>query len=133
MNEPFGFSASVPCAGAASTVTVTAVNDPPVALDDSYATPEDTVLTVEAPGVLENDSDVDGDGLTAQLVGDTTFGSLVLNSDGSFDYTPNAGYFGLDKFTYQAYDGEEPSNLVDVTILVIVYAPYQNFMPMIQQ
>src|SRR2546426_2026567 len=50
------------------TITVTAVNDPPVANNDSYSTNDDTVLTVAAPGVLGNDSDVDGDPLTAIVV-----------------------------------------------------------------
>src|SRR5204863_380897 len=69
------------------TITVTPVNDAPVAAnDDNYTTPEDTQLTVSAPGVLANDSDVDGDPLTAMLVTGPTHGTLTLNSDGSFSY-----------------------------------------------
>ena len=44
------------------------MNDAPVAVDDSYTTNEDTPLTIAAPGVLGNDTDVDGDALTAALV-----------------------------------------------------------------
>ena len=50
------------------TITVNAVNDAPVAVDDAYTTNEDTALIVAAPGVLGNDTDVDGDTLTAVLV-----------------------------------------------------------------
>ena len=47
--------------GATVNLTITSVNDVPVAADDNYTTPEDTTLTVNAPGVLANDSDADGD------------------------------------------------------------------------
>src|SRR6056297_3565313 len=70
------------------TITVGDVNDAPVAVDDSYATDEDVVLAVFAPGVLTNDSDADGDALTAVLVSDVSNGSLSLSADGSFIYTP---------------------------------------------
>ena len=76
------------------TLTVTPVNDAPVAVDDSYSTAEDTALTVAAPGVLGNDTDVDGDPLTAVLVSDPAHGTLALNADGSFTYTPAADYNG---------------------------------------
>ena len=49
-------------------LTINAVNDPPVAANDSYSTNEDTTLTVTAPGVLANDTDADGDPLTAVQV-----------------------------------------------------------------
>jgi PKD repeat protein len=53
---------------ASTTATISAVNDPPVAVDDAYATDEDVTLSVAAPGVLANDSDADGDPLTAVLM-----------------------------------------------------------------
>src|SRR5205809_6490875 len=59
------------------TITVTPVNDAPVAADDSYTTPEDTGLTVSAPGVLANDSDVEADSLNAVLVSGPEHGSLT--------------------------------------------------------
>ena len=65
-------------------ISVTPVNDPPVAADDSYSTDEDTPLTVPAPGVLGNDTDVDGDTLTAQLVTGTGARDADANADGSF-------------------------------------------------
>ena len=100
------------------TITVTPVIDPPVAADDSYTTDEDTPLNVAAPGVLGNDTDADGDPLTALLVVGTSDGALTLNADGSFDYTPDADFNGSDSFTYRANDGTVSSTLATVTITV---------------
>ena len=61
------------------TITVNAVNDPPVATDEAYTVDEDTPLTVAAPGVLTNDTDPDGDPLTAALDSTTSNGTLTLN------------------------------------------------------
>ena len=93
-------------------------NDPPVAVDDAYATDENTPLNVAAPGVLGNDTDADGDPLTAVLDTDVTNGTLTLNADGSFDYTPDADFTGTDSFTYQANDSLANSNVATVTITV---------------
>src|SRR5262249_47448096 len=76
----------------AVTLTVTPVNDAPVASNDSYSTNEDTVLRVNAPGVVGNDTDVEGSALTAVLVAGPAHGALTLNGDGSFSYTPAANY-----------------------------------------
>ncbi len=100
------------------TITVNAVNDAPVANNDGYTINEDTPLNVAAAGVLANDSDVDGNPLTAVLVSGPTNGSLTLNADGSFSYTPNANYNGTDSFTYRANDGSVNSNVATVTITV---------------
>src|SRR5207247_1584793 len=99
-------------------LTVTAVNDAPVAGNDSYTTAEDTALTVTAPGVLSNDSDVDSPSLTAVLVSGPMHGSLTLNSDGSFSYMPAANYNGSDSFSYQANDGHALSNVATVLITI---------------
>src|SRR3989475_7188097 len=101
------------------TLTVNPVNDAPVAADDTYITPEDTILTVSAPGVIANDSDVDGDPLTAILVTGPAHGTLSLNNDGSFTYTPALNYNGPDSFTYKANDGQvdSPTNAtVSITV-----------------
>jgi hypothetical protein len=90
----------------------------PVANPDSYSTNEHTTLTVAAPGVLGNDSDPDGDTLTATLVDGPANGSLSLNVDGSFSYTPNAGFTGSDSFTYKASDATTDSNTATVSITV---------------
>src|SRR5206468_245490 len=92
-------------ATATASIIVRPVNDPPVAGDDSYATDEDVALTIAAPGVLANDSDLDGDALTATVVTGPSHGLLTLNSDGSFTYIPAANYNGPDSFTYRASDG----------------------------
>ena len=111
------------------TVTIAVLNTAPVAVSDSYTTTQDTMLSVAAPGVLLNDSDVDGDGLTAVLDSDVMSGTLTLNADGSFDYMPDAGFVGEDSFTYHAHDGTEASNSVTVTISVtedlhIIFLPF---------
>src|SRR5437762_1890048 len=85
------------------------VNDAPVAVDDSYTTAEDTTLNLAAPGVLANDSDVDGNPLSVALVSSPAHGTLALNSNGSFSYTPAVNYNGADSFTYQANDGQADS------------------------
>src|SRR5207248_2621265 len=119
--DSFTFKANdgtVDSSAATVSITVTAVNDPPVAANDSYAATEDTVLTIAAPGVLANDSDVDGDPLTALIVVGPGHGSVTLNANGSFTFTPAANYNGADSFTYKANDGTLNSNVATVTITV---------------
>ncbi len=105
------------------------MNNPPVAQDDGYAATEDETLTVPAPGVLGNDSDPDGNPLVAQLQSGPAHGSLTLNPNGSFSYVPDAGFIGMDSFTYQAVDGLAASNTATVTIEV---AEAQNSAPSAQ-
>jgi VCBS repeat-containing protein len=100
------------------TITVDAVNDAPVANDDAYSVDEDNTLNVAAPGLLSNDSDVENDPLTAAQFTDVSNGTLTPNGDGSFSYTPDAGFYGTDSFTYQAYDGVDYSSAATVTITV---------------
>jgi VCBS repeat-containing protein len=100
------------------TINVTAVNDAPAATADAYTTTEDTALTVAAPGVLSNDSDPEGDALSAALVAGPGHGTLTLNANGSFTYTPAANFNGSDSFTYRAGDGSLTSGLATVTITV---------------
>ena len=90
----------------------------PVAVNDSFTVDEDNTLNVPAPGVLGNDTDTENSPLTAILVSGPTSGSLTLNRDGSFSYTPNANFNGTDSFTYKANDGALDSNVVTVTITV---------------
>ncbi|HEX8003632.1 MAG TPA: Ig-like domain-containing protein [Mycobacteriales bacterium] len=100
------------------TLTVTSVNDVPVADDEAYATDEDTQLAVTAPGVLDGDTDVESSPLTAVLVSGPSHGSLTLNANGSFTYTPAANYFGADSFKYKANDGTADSAVATVAITV---------------
>jgi len=100
-------------------ITVTPVNDAPVAVGEIYTTDEDVALTVlVADGVLANDTDVDGDTLSAIMVNNVVNGTLVLAGDGSFVYTPAENFFGLDSFTYKASDGTLESWTVTVTIVI---------------
>jgi hypothetical protein len=88
-------------------ITVIAVPDPPVALDDSDTTSEDTAVTID---VAANDSDVDGnlDPASANTACGTCSnpanGGMVNNGDGSFTYTPNLGFVGNDSFVYEICD-----------------------------
>src|SRR5213076_1650427 len=99
-------------------ITITGVNDAPLELDDNYITPEDTTLDVPAAGVLANDSDMDGDTLSAILVSQPTHGVLTLNSNGSFSYDPATNYNGSDSFTYKANDGQADSGIATVSITI---------------
>ncbi|KPJ85312.1 hypothetical protein AMJ57_03440 [Parcubacteria bacterium SG8_24] len=93
-------------------------NAPPTANDDSYVTVTDAQLGVAAPGVLRNDTDADGDPLTAVKKSDPTDGALTFNANGLFIYTPNSGFRGTDSFTYVANDGTVDSGEATVTIEV---------------
>ncbi len=106
------------------TITVTRTDAAPVARVESYSTGKDTALTVNAAnGVLTNDTDADGDSLTADLVTTTSHGTLTLHANGSFDYSPDAGFVGNDHFAYQADDGPKTSAPVTDTIRVKNDAP----------
>ena len=100
------------------TVTIHGQNDAPVANANSYSTGQGTPLIVGSTGVLGNDTDVDGDSLTAVYVGGPSHGTLTLNPNGSFTYTPHAFFVGVDSFTYKAYDGHVHSNVATVTVTV---------------
>ena len=99
-------------------ITINPVNDSPVAVNDSYTTSEDNTLDIAAPGVLANDTDPDGDLLTAAIVSSPSNGTLSLNADGSFLYTPDNDFNGSDSFTYKANDGITDSNITEVTITI---------------
>ncbi len=100
-------------------VTVISVNDaPPVASNDSYSTSEDTLLTIAAPGVLANDTDVDADPISTLLAANVSRGTLTLNANGSFSYRPATNFYGTDSFSYRATDGLATGNVAMVTITV---------------
>jgi VCBS repeat-containing protein len=99
-------------------VVIRLLQSAPAAVDDGYSVDEGETLNVPAPGVLGNDSDADGDALTAALASDATNGTLTLNDDGSFTYTPKADFRGTDSFTYRANDGMADSSVRTATITV---------------
>ena len=120
--DTFTYTVADPDGGTATvtvTVTVTGENDNPVAVDDGHAATEDTALVVAAPGVLANDTDVDGDPLTAALETTPSSGTVVLAADGSFTYTPGADFAGSDGFTYIADDGAGGTAAASVSIEVL--------------
>jgi probable HAF family extracellular repeat protein len=88
---------------------------PPVALDDTYSMSTGP-LSIAAPGVLANDSDPDGDALTALIVSGPARGMLALAADGSFTYTPGPDAPLSDTFTYRAIGGGVPSNVATVSL-----------------
>ena len=111
-------------------LTVTPVNDAPLGAADFYTTTIGTPLVVAAPGVLTNDSDIEGQPLMVTLLNGTQHGSLALQADGSFIYLPTPGFRGIDQFTYQASDGQATSALVTVTIQVLSGPmPYRMYIP----
>ena len=101
------------------TITINPTNDVPVATNDSYSVNSDATLDVAEPGVLANDFDVEGDTLRAVLVANVTHGTLALQTNGAFSYTPTPGYGGGDLFTYRVSDGSATSAVVTATITVV--------------
>jgi hypothetical protein len=96
------------------------VHHPPTAVNDSYIAVMNNPISVSAAaGVLANDTDIDGNPITAVVVSQPGHGSLVLNPDGSFTYTPSTGYFGADSFTYKDTDGTLDSNVATVSLTVL--------------
>lgn len=99
-------------------VVVSAVNDPPLTTADAFTTVGR--LSVAAPGVLSNDSDVEGDSFTAGLVAAPLNGVVQLNADGSLTYTPDPLFAGEDAFAYSAVDAD--ISLPTPVILTVPYA-----------
>ncbi|SFW90069.1 hypothetical protein SAMN05661012_06548, partial [Chitinophaga sancti] len=97
--------------------TVTPVNDAPVAVDDAVTVVEDTSTSFE---VRTNDTDVEGDALIATVIAGPVNGTVAPNPDGSFKYTPNANYNGLDSLKYQVCDNGTPSKCDTGTVIFTV-------------
>ncbi|MBT9555929.1 MAG: tandem-95 repeat protein [Myxococcales bacterium] len=102
-------------------VAVAPSNDLPVAGVDAIQATEDGVFTSLASGatsLLENDTDADGDALTAQLVAGVAHGALVFHPDGTFLYAHDGSETTSDEFTYAAHDGTGASTPVVVSIAI---------------
>ncbi|MEQ1837060.1 MAG: tandem-95 repeat protein [Candidatus Nitrotoga sp.] len=97
---------------------VSAVNDAPVATNDTLATTEDTTVIYTAVQLLGNDSDVEGSALTIANVTSGTGGTATLNGDGTVTFTPSLNFNGAADFTYTASDGALPSNVATVAVNV---------------
>ena len=122
-SDSFAYTVSDGRGGSVSatvTIDVAAVDDPPLARDDTYTTEQDTPLTVgSGTGVLANDLEPDGQVLsvTAFDASSAQGGSVAINPDGSFSYTPPNGFDGIDTFTYTSSDGALGSQAtVSVTV-----------------
>ena len=93
-------------------ITISAVNNAPVASDQSVTTPEDTSVEITLSA-----TDVDGDSLTYSIVGDPSHGTVTLSGN-TATYTPATNYNGADSFTFKANDGTVDSNTATVSITV---------------
>jgi hypothetical protein len=90
---------------AAYVMSVDNVTVSPLVADNNYTTAQNTPLNVPAPGVLAADMGPYGAGLSATALTTPAHGTLGLNANGSFIYTPATNYVGSDAFIYQASDG----------------------------
>ena len=107
--DSFTFTASDGVAtsnAAAVQLTILPVNDAPVAFGESFRIRQAATLTLPPPGLLANDSDIDGDGLTVSVQTAPAGGTLVLNADGSLTYSAAADFTGVDTFSYLVSDGD---------------------------
>lgn len=104
--------------GSGVTLVPGSIRTTAVAIDDAYSVNEDQLLDVAAPGVLDNDIDPDGDLLTATQVTGPSHGTLLLNANGSFTYTPEGNYNGSDSFTYKVSGSLPASETATVTLTV---------------
>ena len=106
----------------AARVTITVTNAVPLARLDSYTWPGGT-LVVQAPGVLANDSDADGDALIAELDGGGLSGSFDLDETGGFRYTPGGGFSGAGTVNYRVWDGVTWSATTTISLSLQVATP----------
>jgi hypothetical protein len=100
-------------------IDVIAVNDPPIVEGEQYETPFETTLDVPSPGVLANDYDpIEFDALTASgPLSGPAHGTVALRSNGSFTYTPDAGFYGGDSFIYRVSDSQPGGTAsADITV-----------------
>lgn len=102
-------------------VLIRPLNEIPLAVDDQYNVSENGSLTLNAPGLLNNDSDPNGDPLTvsSSLIHSPTHGTVTFSADGAFVYTPNANFSGIDDaMVYQIEDGQGGIAQATVTFTV---------------
>ncbi|MEM8852780.1 MAG: Ig-like domain-containing protein, partial [Pseudomonadota bacterium] len=104
-------------------VSIDPVNEAPVAVDDTVVTQAGVPIVIAHADLLGDDTDPDGDTLSLQSITQPLHGTLVDNGDGTLTYTPNAGFYGLDGFTYVASDG----TLDDTATVAITVEPQFGF------
>jgi uncharacterized repeat protein (TIGR01451 family) len=108
------------CATATVSITVTAVNDPPVAVNDAGTVYQGGILN--GTSLLSNDSDPDGNTLTINTTAviEPSNGTLVINADGTYTYTADASYSGTDSFIYEVCDDGTPSECSTATVNITI-------------
>lgn len=112
------------------TVTLSISNAIPTAQNDDYSGAYGQRISQVAPGVLGNDQDDNGQAIHAVLVdGPTNAANFTFNADGSFDYTAEMLFVGLDQFTYQVSDGMDTSEVATVYLGVGVPTPTERVYP----
>ena len=106
-----------------ATLTIEVVNKPPVANDDTYTMRPNTTLSVDAEsGLLANDTDPDGDPMRVVATSSAENGTLSVFTDGSFTYTPNEDFTGVEQISYTNSDGLEETTAT-LTIEVVNEPP----------
>ncbi len=110
--------------GASSTldITINPTNDAPVANDDTLSTNHDTPVVINLPGLVVNDTDVDGDALAVFSATSVNHGTLGYVG-GNLTFTPDAGFVGVASFTYGVHDGHGGTDFATVYINVLNAAP----------
>ncbi|KAA5546993.1 tandem-95 repeat protein [Roseiconus nitratireducens] len=115
----------------AFTLTINAVPDTPIAVDDGYNVPIGSTLRILSPasGLLRNDSDADGDTILIDLdsVTEPSFGTLEINADGTFVYVNTSGAIGtIDQFQYRVIDSTSRTSQLATVQLTLNQSEYQN-------
>jgi Bacterial Ig domain len=107
-------------AAAGTTASGSGPNAPPVGVDDAFEVDENRTLEIAAPGVIANDSDPEADPISVALISATSNGKIVAKDVGSFRYTPDPGFTGVDSFRYAVEDdhGRSTGLVVDAVITV---------------
>lgn len=109
---------------ASVTLNVGALNKAPVVMPDSYIAHRNTLMVVNASdGVLGNDTDANGDTMSAGIVANPSELDLTMNANGSFNYTPAPDFLGVVQFTYRASDGKGGTAASVAQIVVIDEEP----------
>ena len=120
--DPFGLSATTTIR-----VVLAAVNDVPIANPDSLATPIESVIVISPSKLLANDFDADHEALSVSITRQPIHGTLTANIDGTFTYSPEVGYSGIDSFEYTASDGTTPSAAATVSLTISSVSPAAAF------
>lgn len=104
------------------TTTTDPPNGPPVGVDDAFEVAAGEMLDVAVPGLLANDSDPEGDPIRVSLVTEPTNGDSSVFQVGSFQYTPDSGFSGIDSFRYEVSDDQGNSTGLVVEVVITVTA-----------